>query len=259
MSIFTTEITSDRILSDNPLHHRLLSAYVFSKKYISGNVLELGCGEGRGIDIILKKCKSYTAIDKIKSVIDELSLKYKKNNFSASNFPPLKRIQDNTFDTIISFQVIEHINNDELFVSEIKRILRPGGIALITTPNINMTLTRNPWHIREYTSKQLRDLCEKYFSSVEVYGISGNEKVIKYYNQNLDSVKRFKKLDVFNLEKHLPNFVYKIPYEILNRINRNNLRKNDEKLVSSITYKDYELVKDSPTNLDLFLVLRKNK
>tara|TARA_B100001121_G_C18637483_1_gene597452 strand:+ start:116 stop:355 length:240 start_codon:yes stop_codon:yes gene_type:complete len=78
MSIFTTEITSDRILSDNPLHHRLLSAYVFSKKYISGNVLELGCGEGRGIDIILKKCKSYTAIDKIKSVIDELSLKYKK-------------------------------------------------------------------------------------------------------------------------------------------------------------------------------------
>ena len=122
-----------------------------------------------------------------------------------------------------------------------------------------MTLTRNPWHIREYTSKQLRDLCEKYFSSVEVNGISGNEKVIKYYNQNLDSVQRFKKLDVFNLEKRLPNFIYKIPYEILNRMNRNNLKKNDDKLVSSITYKDYELVKDNPTNLDLFLVLRKNK
>ena len=259
MSIFTTEITSDRILSDNPLHHRLLSAYVFSKKYISGEVLELGCGEGRGIDIILKKSKSYTAIDKIKSVIEVLSLKYKKNNFLASNFPPLDKIKDNSFDTIISFQVIEHLKDDELFVSEIKRILRPGGIALITTPNIKMTLTRNPWHIREYTSKELRGLCKKYFSSVEVNGISGNKKVIKYYNQNLDSVKIFKKLDVFNLEKHLPNFIYKIPYEILNRINRNNLRKNDEKLVSSITYKDYELVEDSPTNLDLFLVLRKNK
>ena len=55
MSIYTTEITSDKILSDNPLHHRLLSAYVFAKKYISGDVLELGCGEGRGIDIILKR------------------------------------------------------------------------------------------------------------------------------------------------------------------------------------------------------------
>ena len=86
-----------------------------------------------------------------------------------------------------------------------------------------------------------------------------SQKVIKYYNQNLDSVQRFKKLDVFNLEKRLPNFIYKIPYEILNRMNRNNLKKNDDKLVSSITYKDYELVKDSPTNLDLFLVLRKNK
>ena len=165
MSLFTTEITSDKIPSDNPLHNRLLSAYILSKKFISGDVLELGCGEGRGIDIILKKSKSYTAIDKIKSVIDELSLKYKNNNFSASNFPPLDEIQDNSFDTIISFQVIEHINDDELFISEIKRILRPEGIALITTPNIKMTLTRNPWHIREYTSKQLRDLCKKYFSS----------------------------------------------------------------------------------------------
>ena len=45
MSIYTTEITSDKIVSDNPLHHRLLSAYVFAEKYINGDVLELGCGE----------------------------------------------------------------------------------------------------------------------------------------------------------------------------------------------------------------------
>ena len=55
MSLFTTEITSDKIPSDNPLHNRLLSAYILSEKFISGDVLELGCGEGRGIDIILKK------------------------------------------------------------------------------------------------------------------------------------------------------------------------------------------------------------
>ena len=61
MSLFTTEIASDKIPSDNPLHNRLLSAYILSKKFISGDVLELGCGEGRGIDIILKKSKSYTA------------------------------------------------------------------------------------------------------------------------------------------------------------------------------------------------------
>ena len=259
MSLFTTEITSDTIASDNPLHHRLLSAYVFSQKYIRGDVLELGCGEGRGIDIILKESKSFTAIDKIKDVIEKLSLKYRDNVFISSNFPPLSDIEDNSFDTVISFQVIEHIQDDTQYISEIERILRPGGVALITTPNIKMTLTRNPWHVREYTSEELNRLCRKYFSQVDVLGISGNSKVIEYYNQNLESVKRFKRLDIFNLEKNLPNFIYKIPYEFLNRINRNNLQKNDNELVSDITFKDYELVKDDPNNLDLFVVLKKIK
>ncbi|MFL2991759.1 MAG: class I SAM-dependent methyltransferase [Cytophagales bacterium] len=257
MSLFTTEITSDTIASDNPLHHRLLSAYVFSQKYIRGDVLELGCGEGRGIDIILKESKSFTAIDKIKDVIEKLSLKYRDNVFISSNFPPLSDIEDNSFDTVISFQVIEHIQDDTQYISEIERILRPGGVALITTPNIKMTLTRNPWHVREYTSEELNNLCSKYFSKVDVLGISGNTKVIEYYNQNLESVKRFKRLDIFNLEKNLPNFIYKIPYEFLNRVNRNNLQSNDNELVSAITYKDYELIKDDPNNLDLFVLLKK--
>ena len=257
MSLFTTEITSDTIASDNPLHHRLLSAYVFSQKYIRGDVLELGCGEGRGIDIILKESKSFTAIDKIKDVIEKLSLKYRDNVFISSNFPPLSDIEDNSFDTVISFQVIEHIQDDTQYISEIERILRPGGVALITTPNIKMTLTRNPWHVREYTSEELNRLCRKYFSQVDILGISGNSKVIEYYNQNLESVKRFKRLDIFNLENNLPNFIYKILYEFLNRINRNNLQSNDNELVSAITYKDYELVKDDPNNLDLFVLLKK--
>ena len=90
-------------------------------------------------------------------------------------------------------------------------------------------------------------------------GISGNDKVIEYYNQNLKAVKKFKKLDIFNLEKRLPSFIYKILYEFLNRINRNNLQKNDDRLVSSITHKDYKFVSDNSNNLDLFVILRKNK
>ena len=49
MSVFTTEITSDKIPSDNPIHQRLLKAYLLGKSYVKGNLLELGCGEGRGI------------------------------------------------------------------------------------------------------------------------------------------------------------------------------------------------------------------
>ena len=257
MSIFTTEITSEKITSDNPIHQRLFRAYVESVPFIRGDVLELGCGEGRGIDLINQKAKTFTAVDKIDSVITKLKEKYPMNKYIKSSFPPLSIFDDNSFDTIISFQVIEHIKNDKLFVKEIYRLLKKGGNALITTPNILMTLTRNPWHIREYTSKSLESIISDSFSDFKIKGIAGNEKVKTYYNANKNSVQKFKNLDIFNLEKNLPSFLYKIPYEILNRINRNKLENKNDNLVSSISEKDYYLNKDQKDNLDLFCILKK--
>ena len=257
MAIYTTEITSDKITSDNPLHQRLYRAYVEALQFINGDVLELGCGEGRGIDLIEKKAKSFTALDKIESVINSLKEKYPSHKFNASSFPPVTLFSDNSFDTIISFQVIEHIKDDVLFIKEIYRLLRPGGKALITTPNILMTLTRNPWHIREYTSESLLKIALKSFDNVEIRGITGNDKVMSYYDDNKKSVQKFKKLDIFNLEKMLPAGLYKIPYEILNRLNRNKLKNQNNALVSSISVDDYFLQKDDSNNLDLFLILKK--
>ena len=144
-----------------------------------------------------------------------------------------------------------------LFINEIFRLLKPGGTAILTTPNILMTLTRNPWHIREYTSESLLHIASKSFKNVEMKGISGNNKVMKYYNDNKKSVQKFKNLDILNLEKILPAAIYKIPYEILNRLNRNKLKNQDDTLVSSISVDDYFLKNDDPNNLDLFLVLKK--
>ena len=92
--------------------------------------------------------------------------------------------EDDSFDSIVSFQVIEHLEDDELFIKEIYRILKPGVIALLTTPNRKMTLSRNPWHIREYTADELSNLCLKYFKQVEMKGIKGNKKVMEYYLRN---------------------------------------------------------------------------
>ena len=257
MAIFTTEITSDKIPSDNPLHQRLFRAYVDALPLIHGDVLELGCGEGRGIDLIEKKSKSFTAVDKIDEVIKVLKHKYNFHKFYTSSFPPVTLFSDNSFDTIISFQVIEHIKDDMLFINEIFRLLKPGGTAILTTPNILMTLTRNPWHIREYTSKSLQRIASKSFKNVEMKGISGNDKIKKYYNENKKSVQKFKSLDILNLEKILPAAIYKIPYEILNRFNRNKLKNQDDTLISSISVDDYFLKNDDPNNLDLFLILKK--
>lgn len=255
--VFTTEITSESIPSDNPIHQRLLKAYVLAQDFVHGEVLEVGCGEGRGIDLIIDKCKSYTAIDKIEPVIDQLRKKYPFGKFLSGNIPPLTQFSDNSFDRIFSFQVIEHIEDDHLFLSEINRILKPGGIALITTPNRPRSLSRNPWHTREYTAQELTDLAKKYFSSVEMKGITGNEKIQQYYERNKKSVDRIMRFDVLDLQHKLPASVLRVPYELLNRFNRNKLKDTADELVMSIRHEDYLLTDAAETALDLFLIAKK--
>jgi SAM-dependent methyltransferase len=158
---------------------------------------------------------------------------------------------------VVSFQVIEHLSADHLFLKEIHRVLKPGGIALITTPNRKMSLTRNPWHIREYLPEELKALAQKYFQQVELKGITGNAKVMEYYEQNKKSVSRITRFDIFNLQYRLPASFLRVPYEILNRWNRNKLQSSDNKLVKAIHHDDYVVVDDASEALDLLLIVRK--
>lgn len=256
--IYTTEIASEEIPSDNPIHQRLYKAYVAAGPYVKGDVLEVGCGEGRGIQLLMTNATSFTAVDKIKPVIDRLQQTHPHARLISMNIPPLAGLKDNSYDLIVSFQVIEHINDDKLFLKEIHRVLKPGGISLITTPNRKLSLTRNPWHIREYLAEELRQLALLYFAGAEMKGITGNEKVMKYYEENKKSVERFTRWDVLDLQHRMPARLLRIPYEILNRWNRNKLQSGGNELVRSIHHDDYLLVDDAADALDLFLIARKH-
>jgi 2-polyprenyl-3-methyl-5-hydroxy-6-metoxy-1,4-benzoquinol methylase len=257
MSVYTTEIASESLSSDNPIHQRLLKPYYLSQSYISGDVLEVGCGEGRGVELVMPLAKSFTGIDKIAEVVDNLKLKYPAGDFRQMHIPPFKGLADNAYDVVISFQVIEHIRNDFDYLSEIFRVLKPGGKALITTPNIKMSLSRNPWHIREYTAEQLGVLVKSVFPKVTMLGISGNEKVMAYYKENKASVNRMMKWDILNLQYRLPAFMLKMPYELLNRMNRNKLKAGNDGLVNDIQHTDYLLSESPDESLDLFCVMEK--
>ncbi|MBX2971044.1 MAG: class I SAM-dependent methyltransferase [Cyclobacteriaceae bacterium] len=255
--IYTTEITSEHIPSDNPIHQRLFKAYVAAEPYVSGDVLEVGCGEGRGVELVMQKASSFTAVDKIEEALQVLQAKFPAAMFVAMNLPPLHGLADSSYDCVLSFQVIEHIKSDRFYLQEIHRVLKPGGVALITTPNRKMSLSRNPWHIREYLADELKNLASAIFSEVQMKGITGNAKVMAYYEQNKKSVARMMRWDILNLQYNLPAWMLRFPYEVMNRLNRNKLQTGDQSLVQSIRHEDYVVTDDAATALDLFMIVRK--
>ena len=171
--------------------------------------------------------------------------------------PYLRAFTDNTFDVVISFQVIEHIQDDETFVKEIARVLKPGGKFICTTPNIKMSLSRNPYHIREYTVEQLKALIAKYFKVVQPLGIFCDTKAMDYFERNKQSVKRYTRFDIFNLQYRLPRWALQIPYDIFNRLNRLRLNKENTGLVSEITVNNFILQPAADLCIDLFYVAEK--
>jgi len=119
-----------------------------------------------------------------------------------------------------------------------------------------MSLSRNPWHIREYTGSELGDLFGNIFRC-RVKGISGNAKVMEYYERNRKSVQRIMKWDVLDLQHKLPAALLKAPYEMLNRRNRNKLKGASDELVMSIKHEDYVVTETAEGALDLLVLLRR--
>lgn len=73
-----------------------------------------------------------------------------------------------SFDGIVSVEVIEHVPEDDAFVSHIARVLKPGGWAYFTTPNGDHIANTNPDHVRHYRQSELAALLSRHFARVEV-------------------------------------------------------------------------------------------
>ena len=251
----TAERVSDVDVSDNYIYQRSLLAYHEAAKLVSGEILEIGTGSGYGIKIISPKASKYVTIDKfdneqVKAMVDTHS----NISFVKMEVPPLKGVPDNSFDFVITFQVIEHIEDDKAFVSEIHRVLKKGGKLIVSTPNIKMTLTRNPWHIREYTISELDALLKTKFPTVIKNGVYGSKNVFDYYEKNKKSIERITRFDIFDLQHKAPRWMLQIPYDILNRLNRRKLLKENTCLVTDFTLDDYSLDQAREDCMDLYFI-----
>ena len=253
----TAERSSKLDPSENVIFQRHLIAYKECINLISGTVLEIGSGEGYGIKELSPKSQKYIAIDKFETEIDSSKHQDSDIEFLQMNVPPLTDIDDNSIDFVVTFQVIEHIKNDKEFVKEIFRVLKKGGKLILTTPNILMSLSRSPWHIREYNPLEMKEILLTSFNRVDVKGVYGNDKVMNYYQKNKESVEKIRKWDIFGMENYMPRWILQIPYDILNRFNRYKLHERNSKLVDKVTYKDYFIDDVSDQCLDFFCISTK--
>jgi len=253
----TAERSSHLDPSENVIYQRHVIAYKEAAKIISGTVLEVGSGEGFGITELAPIAEHYIAVDKYKTPINKELHANNKITFIQAEVPPLKEIEDNSVDFVVSFQVIEHIKDDEQFLNEIHRVLKPGGKAILTTPNIMMSITRSPWHIREYTPEQMRDTIKRSFDNYELKRVLGNDKVMDYYKKNKESVRKITRFDILNMQYWLPRWMLEIPYDILNRFNRQNLQDDNEEIVNSVVYTDYSISESNNECFDHFCIATK--
>ena len=252
MAIKTAERVS-RDVTDNFVFQRSKLAYVEAAKRVQGRTLEIGTGTGYGIDIIAPCVEHFVTMDKTRS--EELGAMPANVEFKEGVVPPLP-FADESFDCVVSFQVIEHIERDKEFVREVRRVLKKGGKFIVSTPNRPMSLTRNPWHVREYTAEQFSALLSE-FSAVEAMGVAGNERVWSYYEKNRESVRRITRFDIFRMQWWMPRRVLQIPYDILNRLNRRRLHSENRTLTENISMEDYSLQQVDNKCFDLFYVATK--
>ena len=251
--IHTAERVSNRDASDNYVFQRSILAYYKAAELVSGDVLEIGTGMGYGVEVVAPAADKYVTIDKSCAYNVELPA---NAEFRQMTVPPLD-FADESFDYVISFQVIEHIKNDKEFVAEASRVLRKGGKFIVSTPNAPMSLTRNPWHVREYTAEELKELLSKEFSQIDMMGVGGNEKIMEYYEANRRGVERITRFDILDLQHRLPRWMLQIPYDILNRLNRRRLLDQNNELTSSITMEDYSIEAVTEECFDLYFIAQK--
>jgi len=176
------ELTGERTLPGIPRENywfqRHLAAYELASTLAEGkSVIDVGCGEGYGPSILARRARKVLGVDIAPEVVGHARRQYGTKNLSFRVMDVNRlEVPPQSFDLAVSLQVVEHLADVSGYFAEIARILAPEGVALLSTPN-RLTISAgserpiNPWHLREYTPEEFRDVLGGYFETVEIKGL----------------------------------------------------------------------------------------
>lgn len=152
--------------------HRYLQAFQLSTGKI---VLDIACGEGYGSALLADNSLSVYGVDISDEVVKHAAAKYQKDNlhYLVGNCDSIP-LPDESVDMVVSFETIEHHDKHDEMMQEIKRVLRPGGILLISSPDKFYYSVEpnnnNVFHVKELFADEFKNLIGRYFKNVMYYG-----------------------------------------------------------------------------------------
>lgn len=154
---------------DIELEH--LHRYAFARDLAENkDVLDIACGEGYGSFLLAAKARSVIGVDLSNEVIQHAQLKYITPNVQfrqgdCAHIP----LGDDTVDIVVSFETIEHHDQHHAMLTEIKRVLRPDGVLVISTPERDLVSKliqkRNEFHVKELNLSEFTELLAHYFKN----------------------------------------------------------------------------------------------
>jgi SAM-dependent methyltransferase len=216
----------------------------------AGRVLDLGCGSGYGAATLAAQHTPLIGLDRIRPDAANRG----RTAFLRADLHGIP-LRAESFELIVSFQVIEHLEDPTLYLEAIARLLAPGGSALLTTPNILMSDGVNPYHVHEYGADELGETLRRHFGEVAIQGIGASEAVHAYMAARSARIRRIMRLDPLGLRNALPRSLVEwlfARFAVL--VRRNTARDNG---APDATWRDFPVGPADTRCLDLLALCSK--